>query len=128
MLPELLSQVPADVEIGTVSSDGGCDMHKCHHAIVYRGTHAFGPEAVMSSRPPRKKARLWKPSTGGAIVRTEAIRVSEDLGRAIRRKWNGYHRRSRAETKMHGVKLRGRSLMARDLDQPSPDVRFALPC
>jgi hypothetical protein len=53
----------------------------------------------------------------GAIARNEALPASNYLGRAIWRKWSGYHRRSRAETNMHGVKLLRQSLMARDVDR-----------
>ena len=31
--------------------------------------------------------------------------------------WSGYHRRSRAETKMHCIKLLGQRLSARDFDR-----------
>ena len=109
MLPELLGQIPGDVEIGTVTADGAYDTRKCHDAVADRGAHAV--------IPPRKNAKTWKPSTAGAIVRNEALRASKYLGRAIWRKWSGYHRRSRAETKMHCVKLLGQSLMARDFDR-----------
>ncbi|MEM9249125.1 MAG: IS5/IS1182 family transposase, partial [Pseudomonadota bacterium] len=49
--------------------------------------------------------------------RNEAVRASKYLGRALWRRWSGYHRRSRVETKMHCVKLLGQSLMARDFDR-----------
>lgn len=57
----------------------------------------------MPSFRPRKNARPWKPSTAGAIARNEALRASKYLGRGIWRKWSGYHRRSRAETKPLGI-------------------------
>ena len=109
MLPELLDRIPADVEIGSVTADGAYDTRKCHDAVADRGAHAV--------IPPRRNAKPWKPSTAGAIARNEALRSSKYLGRAIWRKWSGYHRRSRAETKMHCVKLLGQSLMARDFDR-----------
>ena len=89
MLPELPSQIPADVEIGSVTADGAYDTRKCHDAVADRGAHAV--------IPPRKNAKPWKPSTAGAIARNEALRASKYLGRAIWRKWSEYHRRSRAE-------------------------------
>jgi hypothetical protein len=121
MRPELLDQIPADVEIGSVTADGACDTRKCHDAIADRGANAV--------IPPRKNARPWKPSTAGAIARNAALRASEYLGRAIWRKWSGYHRRSRAETKMHCVKRLGQSLMARDFDRQVAElqVRAAVP-
>ena len=59
-------------------------------------------------------AKSTSVSTNRAIVRNEALRASKYLGRAIWRKWSGYHRRSRAEAKMNCVKLLVQSLMARD--------------
>ena len=115
MLPELLDQIPPDVEIGSVTADGAYDTRKCHDAVADRGAHAV--------IPPRKNAKPWKPSTAGAIARNEALRASKYLGRAIWRKWSGYHRRSRAETKMHCVKLLGQSLMARDFDRQVAELQ-----
>ena len=104
MLPELLSQIPPDQEIASVTADGAYDTRKCHDAIAERGAHAV--------IPPRKNAKPWKTETAGAAARNEALRASKYLGRALWRRWSGYHRRSRAETKMHCVKLLGQRLMA----------------
>ena len=68
---------------------------KCHDAIADRGA-----QAVI---PPRKNAKPWKAITAGAVARNEALRASKYLGRALWRRWSGYHRRSRVETKMHCV-------------------------
>ena len=73
-----------------------------------------GAAAVI---PPRKNAKPWKAVTAGAVARNEALRASKYLGRALWRRWSGYHRRSRVETKMHCVKLLGQRLMARDFDR-----------
>jgi hypothetical protein len=67
--------------------------------------------------PPRKNAKPWKAITASAVARNEALRASKYLGRALWRRWSGYHRRSCAETKMHCVKLLGQRLMARDFDR-----------
>lgn len=109
MLPELLSQIPPDQEIASVTADGAYDTGKCHDALAERGAHAV--------IPPRKNAKPWKAITAGAAARNEALRASKYLGRALWRRWSGYHRRSRAETKMHCVKLLGQRLMARDFDR-----------
>ena len=121
MLPELLDQIPPDQEIASVTADGACDTRKCHEAIADRGA-----AAVI---PPRKNAKPWKAVTAGALAivlgpmadngspRNEALRASKYLGRALWRRWSGYHRRSRIETKMHCVKLLGQRLMARDFDR-----------
>lgn len=109
MLPELLSQIPPDQQIARVTADGAYDTRKCHDAIAERGAHAV--------IPPRKNAKPWKTETAGAVARNEALRATKHLGRALWRRWSGYHRRSRAETKMHCVKLLGQHLMARDFDR-----------
>ena len=109
MLPELLGQIAAHHEVASVTADGAYDTRKCHEAIAARGA-----AAVI---PPRRNAKPWKETTAGAAARNEALRASRRLGRAIWRRWSGYHRRSRAETKMHCVKLLGQRLMARDFDR-----------
>ncbi|QFU08841.1 Transposase DDE domain protein [Palleronia sp. THAF1] len=118
MLPELLNQIPPDQEIGSVTADGAYDTRKCHNAIADRGA-----AAVI---PPRKNAKPWKPDTAGAIARNEALRASKYLGRALWRKWSGYHRRSRVETKMHGMKLLGPRLMARDPDRQVAELQVRI--
>jgi hypothetical protein len=47
---------------------------------------------------------------------TEALRVSRRFGQTTWRRWSGYHRRSRVETKMHCVNLLGQRLAAKDFD------------
>ena len=104
-----MAQIPADENIASVTADGAYDTRKCHDAIAERGA-----KAVI---PPRKNAKPWKAITAGAVARNEALRASKYLGRALWRRWSGYHRRSRVETKMHCVKLLGQRLMARDFDR-----------
>ncbi|MET4103490.1 hypothetical protein ABIE58_002932 [Roseovarius sp. MBR-78] len=116
MLPELLGQIPPDQEIGNVTADGANDTRKCHDAIADRGA-----AAVI---PPRKNAGPLKPDTAGAIARNEALRASKYLGRALWRKWSGYHRRSRAETKMHCMKLLSQRLMAREPDRQVAELQI----
>ena len=66
-LPELLGQIPANVEIGSVTTDGAYDTRKCHDAVADRGAHAV--------IPPRKNAKPWKPSSAGAIAQRGSPRV-----------------------------------------------------
>ena len=115
MLPELLDQIPLDQDIGSVTADGAYDTRKCHDAVAARGAHAV--------IPPRKNAKPWKPTSAGAIARNEAVNASRYLGRAIWRRWSGYHRRSRVETKMNCIKLLGQSLMARDFDRQVTEIQ-----
>ncbi|MCE8433407.1 IS5/IS1182 family transposase, partial [Rhodovulum sulfidophilum] len=42
------------------------------------------------------------------------------------RKWSGYHRRSRAETKRHGMKLLGQRLMAREPDRQVAELQVRI--
>ena len=121
MLPELLNQIPSDQDIGSVTADGAYDTRKCHEAIAARDAHAVVP--------PRKNAKPWKPTSTGAIARNDAVNAQRYLGRTLWRRWSGYHRRSRVETKMHCIKLLGQSLMARDFERQVAEIqiRIAVP-
>jgi len=116
MLTDLLDQIPPDQEIGSVSADGAFATRKCHDAIAARGA-----AAVI---PPRKNARSWRPDTPGAVARTEALRASRRFGRTIWRRYCGYHRQSRVETKMHRVKLLIQCLAARDLGNQGAEFQI----
>lgn len=118
VLPALLAQV--STPIGTVSGDGAYDTKACHAAIA-----AVGAEAII---PTRKNARLWKKYPPGAERRNEILKATQRLGRAIWKKWSGYHRRSLVETKMRCFKLLGERVMARDFDRQVAElqVRAAL--
>ena len=96
IIPFRGSQGPLHLLIDSSTADGAYDTRKCHDAVAERGA-----AAVI---PPRKNAKPW---SAGAFARNEALRVSKYLGRTLWRRWSGYHRRSRVETKMHCVKLPG---------------------
>ena len=120
MLPDLLSQIPADEPIISVSGDGAYDTKGCHAAIAARGAAAIIPT--------RKNGQPWKENTAGAKARNEILRATRHLGRTIWKKWSGYHRRSLVETKMRCFKLLGERVMARDFDRQVAElqVRAAL--
>ena len=118
MLPELLNQIPSDQDICSVTADGAYDTRKCHEAIAARDTHAVVPL--------RKNAKLWKPTSTGAIARNDAVNAQRYLGRTLWRHWSGYHRRSRVETKMHCIKLLGQSLMARDFERQVAEIQIRI--
>ena len=42
------------------------------------------------------------------------------------KRWSGYHRRSRVETKMHCMKLLGQSLMARDFERQVAEIQIRI--
>ncbi len=118
ILPELLDQIPEDREIHSVAADGAYATRKYHEAIADRGAHAV--------IPPGKNAKPWKAVTAGATARNEALRAAKYLGRALWRRWSGYHRRSRVETKMNCMKLLGQRLMARDFDRQVAELQVRI--
>ena len=118
ILPDLLGQIPTGEQIGSVTADGAYDTRKCHEAIAARNA-----AAVI---PPRKNAKPWKPTSPGAVARNETLRASKYLGRALWRRWSGYHRRSRVESKMNCIKLLGQSLMARDFERQVAELQVRI--
>jgi IS5 family transposase len=118
VLPDLLGQVPAGEEIASVTADGAYDTRGCRDAIANRGA-----DAVI---PPRRDAKPWKKHSPGAAGRNEALRVIKRLGRTIWRRWSGYHRRSRAETKMNCMKLLGQKLVSRDFDRQTAELQVRI--
>jgi hypothetical protein len=118
VLPDLLNQIPPNQDIGSVTADGAYDTRKCHEAIAARGAYAV--------IPPRKNAKPWKPTSDGAIARNDAVNAQRFLGRTVWRRWSGYHRSSRVETKMHCVKLLGQSLMARDFERQVAEIQIRI--
>ena len=115
MLPALLSQINEGEPIVSVTADGAYDGRACRDAVALRGA-----DAII---PPRRNAKPWKKDSPGAAGRNEALRAIKRLGRTIWRKWSGYHRRSRVETKMNCMKLLGQRLAARDLDRQTAELQ-----
>ena len=103
LLPELLAQIPAEEDIGTVTADGAYDTRRCHSAIMDRGA-----DAVI---PIRKNGRTWKEDGSAAAPRNEILRATRRLGRALWKKGAGYHVRSRVEAKMNCTKAFGERIM-----------------
>ena len=101
----MLNQISQDERIDFVSDDGAYDTKPDHTAIVERNA-----EAII---PVRKNGKPWKENTPSAQARNETLRTMQRLGRAIWKKWSGYHRRSRVETKMCCFKLLGERVKAR---------------
>lgn len=114
-LPGLLAQIPKDERILTMGGDGAYDTRACHAAIAARGA-----EAVV---PVRRNGRPWTKDGPGVDARNEALRATKRLGRAIWKKWSGYHRRSLAETKMHCFKLLGHRVAARSFDRQITELK-----
>lgn len=115
MLPCLLEQIRPDELIASVSGDGADDTKGCHEAIALRGAQAIIPT--------RKNAKLWKDQRPGAQARNAIFHATRRLGRAIWKKWSGYHRRSLVETKMRCFKLLGERVTARDFDRQVAELQ-----
>lgn len=120
MLPDLLSQIPADELSLSITADGTYDGRACRDAIVNRGT-----EAII---PPRPNAKPWKKDSPGAQGRSDYLRSMKRFGRTPWRKWSGYHRRSPVKTKMNCMKLLGKKLMSRDVDRQTAKFQIRIPC
>ncbi len=67
VLPELLDQIPAGEEIGTVTADGACDTRRRHTAIIDRQVAAIipirktGRYRKMTARQPGHETRPFVP-------------------------------------------------------------------
>jgi len=114
-LPDLLAQIPDDEPILSVGGDGAYDTRGCHAAIAERGA-----DPVI---PVRRNGRPWKEDSPGVDARNETLRAMKQLGRAIWKKWSGYHKRSLVETKMHCFKLLGQRLGARTFDRQITELK-----
>lgn len=118
LLPELLSQIPEGEEITTVTADGAYDTRRCHAAIIERGA-----DAVM---PIRRNGRNWKEDCPAAVARNETLRATRHLGRALWKRWAGYHVRSRVEARMNCLKAFGERIMSRDPDRQTAEIHIRI--
>jgi len=118
VLPDLLSQILEDEQIGTVIADGAYDTRRCHKAITDRqGT------AII---PIRRNGRLWKEDCPAARARNDTLRATRYYGRAFWKRWTGYHARSRIEAKMRCLKSFGERIMARDPDRQTAEIHIRI--
>ena len=116
VLPDLLGQIPQDEDIGTVTADGAYDTRRCHSAVIARGATAIIPI--------RKNGRPWKDDCPDARARNETLRATRHYGRAFRKRWTGYHARSRVEAKMRSLKSFGERIAARDPDRQTAEIHI----
>ncbi len=84
-----------------------------------------GAAAVI---PIRKNGRLWKENCPAATARNEILRATRHFGRAICKRWTGYHARSRIEATMRCLKSFGERIASRDPDRQTAEthIRIAL--
>lgn len=118
ILPELLSQIPANETVETVTADGAYDTRRCHAAILERGA-----EPII---PIRRNGRAWKPDCPAAISRNDILKATRRLGHSIWKKWVGYHARSRVEAQMNRLKLCGERIMSRDPDRQTAEIQIRI--
>ena len=111
---ELLAQIPSGEAVVSLTGDGAYDTQDVHEAC-----HSLGAIPII---PPRKGARLRK---GVAFMhRNEAVKACRQLGRAIWKRWSGYHRRSLVETKMNCFKRLGEKVMARTFERQVAELNI----
>ena len=116
VLPDLLDQCPPDEPIGTVTGDGAFDTRRCHTAILERGGTAVIPI--------RRNGRRWKEDGPAAKARNDILRATQRLGRAIWKRWSGYHARSRIEARMRCLKSFGERIASRDPDRQTAEIHI----
>ena len=118
VLPDLLSQIPADEQIGTVTADGAYDTRRCHSAIIARD--------AIPIIPIRRNGRLWKEDCAAARARNDTLRATRHYGRAFWKRWTGYHARSRVEARMRCLKSFGERIAARDPDRQTAEIHIRI--
>jgi len=107
VMPQLLTQVPGDEPLLTVTGDGAYDTRPVHDAVMQRNATPI--------IPPRKNARIRK---GDVFVhRNAAIAACRRFGRKLWKCRSGYHRRSLVETKMNCIKRQGERVMSRTFER-----------
>ena len=114
MAADLLGQIPSHEQVVSFTGDGAYDTKDVHEACYLRG--------AIPIIPPRKGAKLRK---GLAFAhRNEAVKACRQLGRAIWKRWSGYHRRSLVETEMNCFKRLGEKVMARTFERQVAELHI----
>ena len=133
MLPPLLDQIPKGQIIESslpLSANADIrlpvDGRRLRHTRLSR-RHRRARSA--GRHPAAQDGKPWKENMPGAHVSNEALRASRRFGRAIWRRWSGYHRRSRMETKMRCFKALGERIVSRDFERQVAElhIRVAAP-
>lgn len=114
-LPDLLARIPKDEAILSVGGNGAYDTRGCHAAIAGR--------RIDPMIPVRRNGKPWTKDGPGVDARNETLRAMKRFGRAIWKKWSGYHRRSLVETRMHCFKLLRQRLAARTFDRQKTELK-----
>lgn len=106
LLPDMVDQFPADQPIGKVGEDG-----------------AYDPGAVALSLPNAMPAPSFRPVAMAFHGQRGSLCAARRLGRKIRPRCRGYHRRSLFETKMRCLMLLGEWFMASDFNMQVAELR-----
>ena len=114
MASELLGPISRHEDIASFTGDGAYDTQDVHKAYYLRG--------AIPIIPPRKGAKLRKALA--FAHRDEEVKECSQLGRAIRKRWSGYHRRSLVETKMNCFKRLGEKVMARTFERQVAELNI----
>jgi hypothetical protein len=113
-LPDLLAQIPQDEQIlsvgGMALTIPGRAMLPLPNVVQRRSFQSVATATMDEGRP-------------GVDGRNEALRATKPLGRAIWKKWSGYHRRSLIETKMHFFKLLSQCVVAHTFDRQITELK-----
>ena len=99
-----------------MTGDGAFDTRRCHTAILERGGTAVIPI--------RRNGRRWKEDCPAAKARNDILRATQRLGRAIWKRWSGYHARSRIEARMRCLKSFGERIASRDPDRQTAEIHI----
>jgi hypothetical protein len=118
VLPDLLSPIPADEQISTVTADGACDTRRCHKAISDR--------QVTPIIPIRKNGRLCKDDCPAARARNETLCATRYDGWAFWKRWTEYHARSRIAARMRCLKSFGERCTARDPERQTAEIHIRI--
>jgi hypothetical protein len=102
----LPAQLPEEERIAVTGGAGAYDTRG-----VYGASVSGQADLVV---PPRRDGEPWRRRTTGATERNETLRAIGHLGRRLRKRRSGHHRRSLAETAMSRPKRLGERLAALD--------------
>ncbi|CAM4159946.1 Transposase IS4-like domain-containing protein [Acinetobacter pragensis] len=70
----------------------------------------------------QKECKALAKQANEIIERNELLKMVKRRGRAIWKKWSGYHRRSLVETQVHCIKLLADKLSAKNFDSQVNEI------
>lgn len=76
--------------------------------------------------PIRRNGPAWKGAYPAVLARNETLRATRHLGRALWKKWAGYHVRRRVEAQMNRLKLFRERIMSRDSYRQAAEIQIRI--